>query len=191
MKYFYDTEFFEDSKNIELISIGIVRESDGETYYAVNADMPMDRIRQHDWLLRNVMNSIPVTPKTLLDKYIANPENHHPRPGVTTLQVDRTKSCVKPAWVIANEVRDFLAVGEKTELWAWYGAYDHVVLAQLFGRMIDLPAGIPMYTNDVRSLVDITGVDKLPQQQGGVHNALADALHVKTMYDHIMRSWER
>lgn len=187
MKYFYDTEFLEDGKTIELISIGIVAE-DGREYYAVNADMPMDRIRQHDWLLRNVMNSIPVTPKTLLDAYIANPANRHPRPGITTLQVDRTNSCVKPIWVIANEIRDFLSAGEKTELWAWYGAYDHVVLAQMWGTMISLPKGIPMHTNDVRSLVDFTGIDQLPKQAQGVHNALEDARHVRKMYQYIIQA---
>ena len=33
MKIFFDTEFIEDGKTIDLISIGMVRE-DGETYYA-------------------------------------------------------------------------------------------------------------------------------------------------------------
>lgn len=43
MKFFYDTEFIEDGKTIDLISIGIVAE-DGLEYYAVNLDAPWKRI---------------------------------------------------------------------------------------------------------------------------------------------------
>lgn len=37
MRIFFDTEFYEDGKTIDLISIGMVRE-DGETYYAESAE---------------------------------------------------------------------------------------------------------------------------------------------------------
>jgi DNA polymerase III epsilon subunit-like protein len=51
--------------------------------------------------------------------------------------------------------------------------------------MLDLPEGVPMFTNDVRSLVDLTGVRNLPRQAGGLHDALADARHVKALHEHI------
>lgn len=35
MRYFYDTEFIDDGRTIELISIGMVSE-DGREYYAVS-----------------------------------------------------------------------------------------------------------------------------------------------------------
>lgn len=35
MRYFFDTEFYEDGKTIDLVSIGIVAE-DGRELYAVN-----------------------------------------------------------------------------------------------------------------------------------------------------------
>ena len=67
---------------------------------------------------------------------------------------DYTDACVKPRHVIACEVRDFiLSTGPEVphvELWADWGAYDHVALCQLWGRMIDLPEGVPMWTNDLR-----------------------------------------
>lgn len=59
-----------------------------------------------------------------------------------------------------------------------YGAYDHVVLCQLFGRMIDLPKGFPMWTNDLRQETERLGVNRaadFPVQPDGEHNALADA----------------
>lgn len=190
MKYFYDTEFLEDGQTIDLISIGIVAE-DGREYYAVNSDLPIERIRGNDWLLRNVMPSLPVTGKSSLDAYVANPSNFHPRPSAAHVDVDRRNIAVKPKWVIANEVREFLLAYTQPELWAWFGAYDHVALAQLYGKMINLPTGVPMFTNDVRSLTVWTGVDDLPEQADGVHNALADARHVKTMHDHIISELKR
>ena len=186
MKYFHDTEFLEDGRTIELISIGIVCD-DGREYYAVNADLPMDKIREHDWLLRNVMPSLPLTNRAALNKYLDQSPDLFPRMKLETLDVDTKTSTVKPHWVIANEVRDFLLASRPPELWAWFGAYDHVALAQLWGTMMMIPKGIPMYTNDIRSLVDWTGVHELPKQAEGVHNALSDARHNKVMYEHILK----
>ncbi|MEI5032456.1 hypothetical protein RB201_04450 [Streptomyces sp. S1A(2023)] len=43
--------------------------------------------------------------------------------------------------------------------------------------MIDLPTGIPMWTNDLRQEAERLGNPQLPEQPSGVHNALADARH--------------
>ena len=177
MKIWYDTEFLEDGKTIELISIGMVAE-DGREYYAVNSDAPWDRIKANDWLVRNVLPSLPMAGRTSLDTYVKHPSNVHPRPSIALVDVDTADSRVRPHWVIANEVRDFLTATPDLELWAWYGAYDHVVLAQLFGRMIDLPDGIPMWTNDLRQEYARLGLpEDLPVQESSEHNALADARH--------------
>lgn len=161
MKYFYDTEFHEDGKTIDLISIGIVAE-DGREYYAVNRSADWLRIKRHSWLMDNVVQ-------------------HLPNSGTW-----------KPKRQIAQEVKDFLLASTPPELWAWFCAYDHVVLAQLFGPMIDLPEGIPMYTHDLRALVDYLPDDELPKQAGGVHDALEDARWVKQAHAHATRegnSW--
>jgi hypothetical protein len=39
------------------------------------------------------------------------------------------------------------------ELYGYYSAYDHVVLCWLFGKMIDLPKGFPMYTIDLKQTI--------------------------------------
>src|SRR5215469_8714770 len=52
MKYFFDTEFIEDGKTIDLISIGIVAE-DGRTYYAESSDC--DRSKASDWVKKNIL----------------------------------------------------------------------------------------------------------------------------------------
>lgn len=181
MKYFYDTEFLEDGNTIDLISIGIVCE-DGSEYYAVNSDADWARIVDDDWLMRNVAPTLPVLQTTVLDRFLKHPPHSHPRPSVKSVRLDTRNAIVKPKWVIANEVRDFLLRQGEPELWAWYAAYDHVALAQLFGKMINLPAGIPMYTNDLKQVVGVDGIEGLPQPTEDEHNALADARHVMRMH---------
>jgi hypothetical protein len=175
---YYDTEFIEDGSTIDLISLGLVAD-DGREYYAVNSEAPWDRIKEHDWLVRNVLPSLPITGRNSLDGYLKNPSNHFPRPPISMVAVDLTESSVKPRQVIANEVRDFILAAPDPQLWAWYGAYDHVVLCQLWGRMIDLPKGIPMWTNDVKQEAVRHGNPRLPSMPGASeHNALSDAREV-------------
>jgi hypothetical protein len=162
LKYFYDTEFLEDGTTIDLISIGIVAE-DGREFYAINRDADWSRIRQDEWLVKNVVNQLPV-------------------------EMDHVLYKDKPQ--IAEEVLEFLsAEGGDIDLYAWYSAYDHVALCQLWGRMIDLPAQVPMYTNDVKSILERElpkgARFSLPKQAEGVHDALADARHLKVRYEWI------
>lgn len=179
--YAYDTEFLEDGRTIDLISIGIVA-ADGREYYAVNSDAPWDRIRKHDWLMRNVVPYLPMTGRKSLDAYLKQPSTHHPRPSVELVGPDLHDPRVKPRWVIANEVRDFLLAAGAPELWADYAAYDHVVLCQLWGPMVCLPKGIPMFTRDLQQAR--AGRD-LPPQEDGEHDALADARHVMDCLRHL------
>lgn len=167
MKIYYDCEFLEDGKTIELISIGMVAE-DGRELYAVNADMPWKRILRHDWLMANVVPSLPII------------RHDGIRPFKNPL-LDRNHPAVKPRDQIADEVREFIQATPDVELWAYYGAYDHVALCQLWGRMIDLPGGVPMWTNDLKQECARLGNPRMPEQAGGEHNALHDARHNKVM----------
>jgi hypothetical protein len=170
----YDLEFLEDGRTIELISIGMVCD-DGREYYAVNRDMPVRKIRKHKWLMENVVPSLP--------KGHGDRRNHVPKSWL----FDYADPVVKRHDRIAADVRDFIrAAGPDVELWANYGAYDHVCLAQLWGRMIDLPEGVPMFTCDIQQERARLGLrwDELPQQENGEHNALADARH-----NQIVRRW--
>ena len=165
-RYAFDTEFLEDGRTIELISIGIVAD-DGREYYAVNEDMPIHRIRKHKWLMANVVPSLPTKSLPVKD-------------GDPLLVVDTDDSRVKPHSFIAAEVLEFLAAGEhEPELWAFCGAYDHVVYAQLWGPMADLPHGLPMRTNDIAQELDrYDAWESMPRQEGTLHDALDDARHV-------------
>jgi hypothetical protein len=172
-RVFYDTEFLENGRTIDLISIGMVSD-DGREYYAVNRDMPVRRIRGHQWLMDNV---VPALPHGQGDR-----RNHVPAKDL----FDSMDPVVKRRRTIAREVAAFIqAAGDDVELWAWYGAYDHVALAQLWGPMIDLPDGVPMWTNDLRQEAHRLGNPGMPAQAGRVHNALDDARHNRVMAQHL------
>lgn len=150
MRYFYDTEFIEDGRTIELVSIGIVAE-DGSEYYAVSTDF--DSSKANQWVRDNVLDKLP-----------------SPRDPVW-----------KPRERIREEVYAFLTKGlrhgNQAELWAWVGAYDHVVLAQLWGDMAGLPKKLPRYTRELKQYWEMAGRPKLPSVPQGNHDALVDARH--------------
>lgn len=175
MNYFYDTEFHEDGRTIDFISIGVVAE-DGREFYAVSNEFDTRRVAKNDWLMENVMTSIEHQAFVVADR--------DGFPVVRDLYV--TDPAAMSREQIALKLRLFLAEDRNPVLWAWYGAYDHVCLAQLFGRMIDLPEQIPMFTNDIRTLVKLAGNVRLPEQPPGVHNALQDARHNVVRYNFLM-----
>ena len=179
MKIYYDTEFLEDGRTIDLISIGLAAE-DGREYYAVNSDAPWERIKDSDWLVRNVLPSLPVTGRKSLDTYLKHSPNSFPRPPLSIVGPDLADTRVRPRQVIANEVRDFILAAPDPQLWAWYAAYDHVALCQLWGPMINLPEGVPMWTNDLKQEAERLGNPDLPSMpDANEHNALSDAREVK------------
>lgn len=170
-RYFYDCEFIDDGVTIDLVSIGITCE-DGREFYAVSSEFSVAKLHANSWLVENVRPSLPQRAE---------------RDGCRCIcrwHLDRDHPDVRSRAQIARAVRDFLLSGaSKPELWAWYGAYDHVVLAQLWGRMIDLPDGIPMWTNDLQQEVVRLVDPQIPEQAEGLHNALADARHLRSTFD--------
>jgi hypothetical protein len=150
-RYFYDCEFIEDGRAIDLVSIGVVDEY-GREFYAVSTEF--DASRAVPWVRRNVLDKLP--------------------------------SPSDPAWRPRTRIRDDLHAflrqplrerpEEQMELWAWYAAYDHVALAQLWGPMTALPREIPRFTKDLRQLWDDRGRPGLPEMAGR-HDALVDARH--------------
>lgn len=156
MKYFFDTEFIEDGKTIDLISIGIVAE-DGRTYYAESKDA--DHSKASQWVKDNVLTKL--------------------QGGIF----------VKSRQKIALDIVQF--VGEKPEFWAYYADYDWVSLCQLYGTMMDLPDGWPMYCRDLKQLLDDLGNPKITKQEIGLHNALYDAEWVRNTYLLIKKNFHR
>jgi hypothetical protein len=139
MRVYFDTEFIEDGKTIDLISIGMVRE-DGATLYLESAEC--DLSRASDWVKENVLVYL------------------------------KGGDCLVSRDAMRQRILEFC--GRKPEFWAYYADYDWVVLCQLFGRMVDLPKGWPMYCRDLKQEADRLKV-KLPQMAKGEHFSLADA----------------
>lgn len=177
--YFYDTEFLDDGERIHLISIGIISEY-GDTYYAVNCDMPIHQINGHEFLMNHVVPHLPINYNYEFNSENINEVNEN-------FKLDESDSCVKPKESIRDEVFHFIRPeddesGDKVDLYAWYSAYDHVVLAQLWGPMMNLPRHIPMYTRDLKCISDLRPKFELPTSEDiadkydlRVHHALDDA----------------
>jgi hypothetical protein len=178
VRIFYDTEFLERGPMapVILLSIGMVRE-DGAELYLVNGGAngaAWDAAYADPWLRDNVLAHLPRDERHTEEW---RPDYNHPSVALRS--------------EIASRVSVFcaegLGKGEQAELWAYYADYDHVVLSQLFGRMIDLPRHMPMYTRDLMQHLEEHGLDKsqLPKQEAGHHNALYDARWVRDAWNHV------
>lgn len=147
MRFFYDCEFIEDGQTIDLVSIGMVDES-GREFYAVSTEF--DPRRAGQWVRQHVLPQLP--------------------PPADETWRSRSR--------IREDLYAFLTTpDEEIELWAWYAAYDHVALAQLWGAMPALPSRIPKFTRDLRQRWEDVGKPKLPFAPANAHDALADAKH--------------
>ena len=164
IKYFIDTEFIEDGKTIDLISIGIVAE-DGREYYAETYALHHPeigrRIRAHEWLMANVVPHLAGTP-----------------------EVQRAPMELR------DEIRYFV-YGPDPKFWGYCSAYDWVVLNQLYGSMVDHPRAWEFYCHDIAQFAEDNGINRrlFPKQHlgahGAEHNALADARWTRDTYNWI------
>jgi hypothetical protein len=186
VKIFYDTEFLENGHTIDPISIGMVREDGKELYCVVNDVLTMQWAVQRPWLRANVVPSLPV--KTFdheLGLMVAEDRFGRSYEFGNMWEWDTAHPdypCVMDRRQVLRKVREFVLTTPKPELWAWYGAYDHVVLAQLFGTMAQLPEAFPMITCDLKQEAMRLGNPPLPKQAAGKHNALADARHNRVIW---------
>lgn len=234
MKYYLDTEFIENFKKpikwlptigsfnkpyhfIDLISIGIKAE-DGREYYAVcNEFNPNDA---DEWVKENVIKPI----------YDEDEQIHYDRakhiPGLCyeyrEYTAKRFKSLFKRKGKSKSEIRrdivffmggdiDDIAscfyVPKDIEIYAYYADYDWVVFCGMFGRMINLPSGMPMYCKDLKQILDeyadryddhftgaesqqaklswIKNKDTFPKQENE-HNALDDAKWNKKLHEFLL-----
>jgi hypothetical protein len=173
MRVYYDTEFLEDGYTVDLISIGMHRD-DGKEFYAVSMEFDTQRVSRNAWLMQNVMSSI----------------EHHEITNYVNITGMPVKDLVitDPALMTRREIRDGVmefCSDIWPEFWAWYGAYDHIALCQLFGRMLDLPDRFPMLTMDIKQLHKMAGLPDMPQQPAGKHNALEDARFNKVRFEYL------
>ncbi|MEU4234797.1 hypothetical protein AB0F17_61880 [Nonomuraea sp. NPDC026600] len=157
-RIYYDTEFLDTGKSIDLVSIGLVA---GEReYYAVNGGMDPVAVNDNTFLRDHVVPHLP-----------QRKESWMPHRWLDIWHPD-----VKSQQQIAAEVYAFITSFSDPELWADWSAFDHVGLSWLAGRpMVELPPGVPDRTNDLQQEAARLGNPPLPEQMTGRHHALADA----------------
>lgn len=200
MNYFIDTEFIEGFKKpikwlpsagkfnrpyhfIDLISIGLVC-SDGREYYAISNEYNYNDASE--WVKENVILPAYTNAVHGDERNKLKVETFHAIRGKNNKQIARE---IKEFIVGDGETTDFTSKAWKNyissknnppEFYGYYADYDWVLFCSLFGRMIDLPAGFPMYCRDLKQEMDRLGLDKewkdkyCPEPENE-HNALADA----------------
>lgn len=93
--------------------------------------------------------------------------------------------------VIRERVLQFAPPDKRPEFWGYFADYDWVVFAWLFGRMIDLPKGYPMWCRDVKQEMARLRLrkDDMPDftYDGAAHNALADAHFHRHLHREVLR----
>jgi hypothetical protein len=178
----YDCEFIEEGPterkprpSIDLVSIGLVDiDHPTDTYYAVSSEFDTALLVGHSWLMPNVGRWLPWLWQDLPGRPGDNVKSRFPV-GLDTGHPD-----VKPRARIATEVAAFILGADpqaRIELWADFGAYDHVVTSWLWGSMIGRPPGIPMWTHDLQQWVELLELaGRLPAPfPENEHHALGDA----------------
>jgi 3'-5' exoribonuclease-like protein len=163
-RYYLDTEFIDDGKTIELISIGMVSD-DGRELYFVSSEF--DKSRCDEWLQTNVLNQLPKCTC----------------PGGGTLDhLGHNDPTCK--WRTRAEIRDAIREfvreepKDQIEIWAYFASSDWVVFYQLFGKMIDMPKHFPFFVRCLKQYaIDIGYRGKFKEllPDTGHHDALADA----------------
>lgn len=177
-KYFVDTEFIENGKTIDLISIGVVSE-DGRELYLQSVEF--DESKASDWVKENVLPCLSICP------CCGHKVNHE------DVGKCRDKRCPWRSRIqIKHELLSF--INNTPDLPSFYGdycAYDYVALCQLFGTMMDWPQGWPMYFHDLRQQAHFTNmIDislRVPMAETE-HNAISDARWIRSAWEYLSKA---
>lgn len=89
-------------------------------------------------------------------------------------------------------VKNRALIYNQPEFYGYYSDYDWVLFCSLFGTMMQLPRGFPMYCTDLKQMMDERGLTKEWKQKNhpdpeGEHNALVDAKWNMELYKKIIK----
>ncbi len=180
MNYYIDTEFHEYKKDgidtIELISIGITDQA-GRTYYAICNEFDIDNAWNNEWLRENVLKTLTsfdssADPDEQLKSFLASEGKSRSEIAEEILTFIN-----KPTMPDADGVEQSVPY-HPPQFYAYYADYDWVVFCWIFGRMMDLPEGFPMYCRDLQQIKD----DKIVEWNQKVQNR-------KTMHPNVAREY--
>ena len=210
------------NNTIQPISIGLVS-SDNREYYAISKDFNLKEawnrydlepdidnggIKKVYWIRENVLRPI-------FDEFL-NPVMDSKDNNLRVFNYKNFKTLVnkygKSNKQIAEEIKSFTMqyseneneIWDKPKFYAYFADYDWVAFCWLFGKMIDLPKGFPMYSKDLKQILDDkvsvfcakeiqdtsfeSAVKRIKMhkdypKQTNEHNALADAKWNKELYE--------
>ncbi len=199
MRYWVDSEFIDDGRTIDLISIGLVCE-DGREYYAQSVEFEYEASNANKWIRENVFPHLDLgcTCFTVDSRNaVEDMRDMHLFLDGNVRERHKKLYPVCP-WrrlrEIAQEIKAFCDPEQygKPEFIGWCAGYDFVLLCQLFGTMMDLPADWPHYIKDLQHVLDDRSWtdDMLPEQEGSAHNALGDAKHIRRLWT-FLEEWHQ
>ena len=175
-----------------MISIGIVCE-DGREFYAINRNLNVRKAWKDPWIREHVLlqiwnefasgflkNVFHFTLSTM--KWIFKTHGE----SIKNLNVYIREFIYHPALEyegmdgLDKAVEYYIAAGNTIDFYSYYADYDFVVFCWIFGRMIDLPEGFPMYCIDLKQILDEKELDSAWTQKccpkpEGEHSAIVDA----------------
>jgi hypothetical protein len=219
MIYSLDTEFIEGfhisglrprRHHVDLISLGLVRE-DGYPFYAISSDF--DPYEASEWVVENVFKGIIAE---AVEGKLGAPNKPHILNDLHNEKNEREcMRLVQIGWgmtdaAIGKKVKEYVGDDKAPVFYGYFADYDWVVFCSLFGTMMDLPKGWPMYCRDLKQELDLLANEiadtgrvavhpealeanikwlknhrRYPVQTDGLHNALADAMWNLRLLDFI------
>jgi hypothetical protein len=195
-KYFLDTEFIEGFEKplfgkkrhfIDLISIGIYCE-DGRTFHALSSEY--DYNKADDWVQKNVIQQAFNSRVHGDARNYLRPSNFHKSMGIPLHLIKKRLmhffNCYEDQLFIRTKEED-------VQIFGYFADYDWVLFCSLFGRMINLPKGFPMYCMDLKQMMTERGLTKEWKQHNcpdpeKEHDALEDAIWNYKLYNTILAS---
>lgn len=169
-------------------------------YYAISKDFNLKAAWKNEWVRENVLKPIwyervgldkedvngkPIIPTFKQVQHIIN------KYGKTNKQIAQeikefiyeSEGC---GWIVKSDADKGFMINNlkldkiQPEFYAYFADYDWVVFCQLFGTMMDLPKGFPMFAFDIQQQIEEYKIDKeqllkeIPQVN--CHNALQDSI---------------
>lgn len=214
MKYYLDTEFIEGFHKptfgkkrhfIALISIAIVSE-DGREYYAISNEY---NYKDADpWVKDNVIMPLYIDMVHGDARNSFDVHNFHKHYGISNNEIAQKVFEFCTDETLSLEKAKYYGIEYKNvEFYGYYSDYDWVLFCSLFGRMIDLPKGFPMYCKDLKQELDgmymhqvsrypdmtrieawLQDVKSMPNypKQDNEHSALDDAKWNKALHEFLL-----
>lgn len=213
MKYFIDFEFIEGFHKpffgkkrhfIDLISVGVFAE-DRRTYYAISNEFKASDA--NDWVKENVISKLPKRFVNFSDPSISPTQKFAAGLWKSNKRIveelmmffypEQSKQFKGSEAEFLSRGKQYGWAGDQPEFYGYFADYDWVLFCSLFGKMINLPKGFPMYCIDLKQTLDeVASKGRFPQshpptdlkdslsmlkqhrnypKQENEHNALADA----------------